>query len=92
MKGAMQFREVTDQAGVTGQPGWSTGASVVDINQDGLLDIYVNQVSGYLHLKGTNQLYICTGIENGIPIYENQAAAYGLDFIGFGTQATFFRL
>lgn len=89
-EGNMKFREITDEAGVAGLPGWTTGASVVDINQDGLLDIYVNQVSGYLMLKGANQLYVCQGIENGIPVYKDEAAAYGLDFIGFGTQAAFF--
>ena len=88
--GEMQFREVTQEAGVAGQPGWATGASVVDINQDGLLDIYVTQVSGYLELKGANQLYVCQGIENGVPVFRDEAAAYGLDFVGFGTQAAFF--
>ena len=89
-EGDMRFREITETAGVAGQPGWATGASVVDINQDGLLDIYVTQVSGYLMLKGTNQLYVCQGIEDGVPVYRDEAAAYGLDFAGFGTQAAFF--
>ncbi|MEL7159582.1 MAG: VCBS repeat-containing protein [Bacteroidota bacterium] len=43
--GEMQFRDVTEAAGVKGQPGWTTGATVVDINNDGLLDIYVSQVA-----------------------------------------------
>ncbi|OAV44530.1 VCBS repeat-containing protein [Lewinella sp. 4G2] len=89
-QGDLKFKDVTEQSGVAGLPGWATGVSVVDINQDGLLDIYVNQVSGYLMLEGQNQLYVCQGVENGIPVYKDEAAAYGLDLRGFGTQAAFF--
>lgn len=89
-EGNLRFRPAGPEAGVAGQPGWATGASVVDINQDGLLDIYVSQVGDYLVLKGTNQLYVCQGIENGTPIFKDMAAEYGLDLVGFGTQATFF--
>ena len=88
--GGLQFKDVTQLAGVEGIKGWSTGVSVVDINNDGLLDLYVNQVADYEHLSGTNQLYVCTGVEDGIPTYEDQAADYNLDLIGFGTQAAFF--
>lgn len=86
----LTFKEVTEQAGLVGQAGWTTGASTVDINNDGLLDIYVSQVGDYAGIKGSNQLYVCQGVEGGIPKYENQASAYGLDLVGFGTQATFF--
>ncbi len=86
----LRFEEVTEQAGVEGIPGWTTGASTVDINNDGLLDIYVSQVGDYENIKGANQLYVCQRVENGIPVYEEQAAAYGLDLVGFGTQAAFF--
>ena len=89
--GDPRFREVTEAAGVMGQPGWATGASVVDINNDGLLDIYVSQVGDYLMLKGTNQLYVNQGNDaDGVPTFRDEAAAYGLDLVGFGTQATFF--
>ncbi len=90
-QGDLRFREVTDIAGLAGQPGWTTGASVVDINQDGRLDIYVSQVSGYAGLTGHNQLYINEGVdEAGIPLFSESAQMYGLDQQGFGTQAVFF--
>jgi hypothetical protein len=64
---------------------------VVDINNDGLLDIYVCRVGQYETLKSKNQLLICQGIDkNGIPTYLDKAKEYGLDFSGFSTQAAFF--
>ena len=89
-RGNLRFEDVTEIAGVKGLKGWTTGVSIVDINQDGLFDIYVSQIGDYLHIKGHNQLYVCKEIENGIPIFEDQAAYYGLDLVGFSTQAVFF--
>src|SRR5450631_502183 len=41
-KGHMEFEDVTNTAGVSGRPGpWKTGVTMVDINGDGRLDIYV---------------------------------------------------
>jgi len=90
--GGLHFRDVTVQAGIPIDSTWSTGVSVVDINNDGLLDIYVCHVG---HLDGLptshNQLLICTGIDNnGIPHYVDKAKEYGLDFSGLSTQAVFF--
>lgn len=88
-QGDFKFKDVSKEAGVRGEGYWSTGASVVDINQDGMLDIYVNVVGDHEILKGTNQLFVCKKIENGIPVFEDEAIAYDLDLSGFGTQAVF---
>jgi hypothetical protein len=89
-KGEMQFEDITKAAEIPSDIAWSTGVSVVDINNDGLLDIYVCRVGNYKVLKGKNQLLVCTFIdEKGIPHYQDQAAQYGLDFSGFSTQAAF---
>jgi enediyne biosynthesis protein E4 len=87
----LQFKDVTGQAAIPQDSGWNTGVSVVDINSDGLLDIYVCRVSGFEGLKGTNQLLVCQGIgKDGVPVYKEEAAKYGIAFSGFSTQAAFF--
>lgn len=40
-QGNFKFKDVTQAAGVAGRVGWKSGTSMVDINGDGLLDIYV---------------------------------------------------
>ena len=90
-KGGLKFTDVTKEAGIPDDGGWSTGVSVVDINNDGLLDIYVCRVGKYETLNSKNQLLICKGIDkDGVPFYKDEAAQYGLDFSGFSTQAAFF--
>jgi hypothetical protein len=89
--GSLQFKDVTAAAAIPNDGGWSTGVSVVDINNDGLLDIYICRVGNYEVLHSRNQLLICEGIDkNGIPVYKDKAREYGLDFSGFSTQAAFF--
>ena len=86
----MKFRDVTERAGMAGAEGWTTGISIVDINNDGLLDLYVNQLGDYQSIQGQNQLFICQGIKDGMPVYTDEAARYGLNLVGFSTQTSFF--
>lgn len=89
--GNLQFKDVTASTGIPQDGAWSTGVSVVDINHDGLLDIYVCRVGEHETLHSRNQLLICSGInKEGIPFYTDQASQYGLNFSGFSTQAVFF--
>ncbi|MEN2283779.1 VCBS repeat-containing protein [Algoriphagus sp. SE2] len=85
-KGDFEFDDITEKAGVTGENGWSTGVTMADVNGDGLLDIYVSQVGEYKELRGKNRLYINQGDETFIDL----AAEFGVDFVGFSTQAVFF--
>ncbi|HLP35441.1 MAG TPA: VCBS repeat-containing protein [Lacibacter sp.] len=90
-EGEMHFRNVTKEAGISDDKGWTTGVSVADVNADGLLDIYVCRVGYYESLRSKNQLLICTGIDkNGVPHYKDEALQYGLEFSGLSTQAAFF--
>ena len=89
-EGNMHFKEATAEAHIPNDSGWSTGVSVIDINNDGLLDLYICRVGKYEILNSHNQFLICTGIDkNGVPQYEDKAAQMGLNFSGFSTQAAF---
>ncbi len=90
-KGNFKFEDVTDKAGVTDMGRWARGVSVVDINNDGLFDIYIcNTIYGD-SLKRRNVLYINQGIDkDGIPHFKDMAAAYGLDIHVQSTMASFF--
>lgn len=90
-KGDLQFTDITTAAKIPDDGGWSTGVSIADVNDDGLLDIYVCRVGNFESLHSKNQLLICKGIsEAGIPYYQDEARKYGVDFSGFSTQAAFF--
>jgi len=83
--GDFRFEEVTDKAGVAGPPGWKTGVAMADVNGDGALDLYVSAVN-YLTMPGRNVLYL----NNGDGTFSDRTAAWGLEFAGYSTQATFF--
>ncbi len=90
-KGDFQFENSTDWSGVAGRPGpWKTGTTIVDINNDGKLDIYLCY-SGALPIeKRKNQLFVNQGNnEKGFPIFKDMAPEYGLDHPGFSNQAYF---
>ncbi len=91
-KGNMEFEDITLPAGVGGKgKTWKTGVSMADVNGDGLLDIYVCY-SGNLDAEGRmNQLFINQGLnEQGIPVFEDLAEAYGLADSAYSTHAIFF--
>jgi hypothetical protein len=90
--GGFSFRDITTEAGVSGNGTWSTGVSIADVNGDGLPDIYVCH-SGKYDKEGllANELYINKGLRNGVPHFEEKAKQYGLDAPGTqSTQAAFF--
>lgn len=90
-KGQMHFTDITQQAALPDDGGWTTGVSVVDINNDGLLDVYICRVGEFETLHGKNLLLINKGLnKEGIPSFADEADKYGLGFSGFSTQAAFF--
>jgi len=84
-KGNLQFEDITEKAGVSGNSTWNTGSVMGDVNGDGLLDIYVCAVVGINGFNGFNELYI----NNGDNTFTESAAEYGLDFETFSSNATF---
>ncbi len=79
-RGKMKFEDVTDTAGVGGNGKWCKGVTVVDINNDGLDDIYVNAAVRLPASERKNLLYINQGADkiSGIPLFKEQAEEYGL--------------
>lgn len=90
-KGNMKFIDVTKEAGVGGFGGWGRGVAVVDINNDGLPDIYVCNTLLTDSTKRRNLLYINKGADkNGVPRFKEMAKEYGLDINLHSTMASFF--
>src|SRR6058998_1789037 len=86
-KGNMRFEDITERAGVKTNR-WATGATMVDINNDGYLDIYVS-VSGSERSKGADRANLLF-INNGDHTFTEAAAQYGIADTGFTTHAVFF--
>lgn len=82
-KGNFKFEDITSASGTANPGDWKTGVSMVDINQDGWLDIYVCEVGEYKNINGRNKLYI----NNRNNSFTEKAKEYGLDIVAFSTQA-----
>jgi hypothetical protein len=85
-KGNLTFKDISKTAGVEGNKPWSTGVTMVDINQDGLLDIYVSNAGNMKGNNHDNDLFI----NNGDNTFTEKAAEYNLAKTGFSTHASFF--
>ncbi len=84
--GNLKFKDITISSGVKGEHIWSTGVVMVDINNDGYLDIYVSNAGNVKGDTKQNELFI----NNKDLTFTEKAAEYGLDDTGFTTQASFF--
>ena len=90
-KGDLKFQDITDIAGVSGDGKWSRGVSVVDINSDGWLDIYVSVTISKDAKQRENLLYINQGKgDKGFPVFKEMAKEYGLNDDSHSTMANFF--
>ena len=84
-KGGFKFENITVKSRATGGRGWATGATMIDINNDGFLDIYVCKSGNLSPDQRRNKLYI----NNGDLSFTEQAELYGLDDPSYSTQAYF---
>lgn len=85
-KGNWTFEDITATAGVACSNVWSTGATFVDINADGLLDLYVCKAGKPGGKNRHNELFI----NQGDLTFVESAKQYGLDFTGLSIHAAFF--
>ncbi|MCA0930887.1 VCBS repeat-containing protein [Lutimonas saemankumensis] len=89
-KGSLRFQDITEEANVK-TSSWITGVSVVDINADGLDDIYLNVAGVKCENNCNNLLFVNQGVnKNGIPVFKEMAHEYGLDDGNYSTQSVFF--
>ncbi len=74
-----EFVDATERAGVDGGAAWGSGASFVDIDGDGDLDLYV------CNTESPNLLYV----NRGDGQFDERAAEFGLDLVAACQMATF---
>ena len=90
-RGNFKFEDITKKAGVEGMGRWGRGVAIVDINNDGLPDIYVCNTILKDSLQRRNLLYVNQGMDkDGIPHFKEMAEEYGLDIHVQSTMASFF--
>ena len=85
-KGNWQFEDITAKAGVSCSNVWSTGVTMVDLNGDGFLDLYVCKSGKPGGDNRHNELFI----NNGDLTFTESSKEYGLDIEGLSVHAAFF--
>lgn len=86
-KGSFEFEDITAKANIHPNKGWSNGVSMVDINADGFLDLYVCQ-GGWRDTDENRKNLLYVNQQDGS--FEEMSKFYGIDDAGYSTQAVFF--
>ncbi len=86
-KGDLRFEDISAAAGVDIKEGWHNGVTMVDINSDGFLDIYVCR-GGWEERDSIRKNLLF--INNGDLTFTEEGKVYGLDDEGYSLQASFF--
>ncbi len=89
-QGDFKFSDISKSAGINTLGRWCSGVSVVDINADGLLDIYVSTTMKNAAKDRENLLFVNQGVKNGIPTFKEMATEYGVNDSGYSEHAAFF--
>ena len=85
--GNMQFKDITQSAGVEGNGKWNNGVTMVDINNDGLLDIYVCKGGWHdTEEQRRNLLFV----NQGDLTFKERSKEFGLDDSSYSIHASFF--
>jgi hypothetical protein len=86
-QGDMKFKDISKSAGVEGSGKWNNGVTMTDINQDGLLDIYVCK-GGWQDTEDQRKNLLF--VNQGDLTFKEQAKECGLDESGYSIHASFF--
>jgi hypothetical protein len=89
-QGDFKFSDISKSAGINTLGRWCSGVSVVDINADGLLDIYVSSTMKNAAKDRENLLFVNQGVKNGMPTFKEMATEYGVNDSGYSEHAAFF--
>ena len=83
--GNMQFKDISETAGISGELGIKTGVNMIDINGDGWLDIVVSKSGPFDTQYRKKIIYI----NNKDLTFTDKAKEYGLDDASYTTQTYF---
>ncbi|NIJ46520.1 hypothetical protein FHR24_003008 [Wenyingzhuangia heitensis] len=86
-KGNLNFKDITASSGIKHIPGFNTGVTIADVNNDGFLDIYVCRGGAK---NNNNQFENLLYINNGDLTFSEKAKEYGLNDNNRSINAIFF--
>lgn len=90
-KGGIQFENISAKAGISNLGRWCSGVSLVDINADGRMDIYLTATTKSSENQRANLLYVNQGNDkDGVPTFKEMAEEYGIADRGHSINAAFF--
>jgi enediyne biosynthesis protein E4 len=90
-QGNFKFKDITSNfAGLTNDQ-WYSSVTIVDINSDGLPDVYLTSTESNNPEKRKNRLWVNNGSKDGgDPTFTEMAEKYGIADTSYSTNATFF--
>lgn len=90
-QGDFEFKDISAQAHVNVDRRWNEGVAVVDINNDGWMDVYVCATTYPDAADRKNMLFVNQGLNaSGEPTFKEMAGDYKIDFDGHSVMAAFF--
>jgi hypothetical protein len=90
-RGKMKFEDISKKAGISNVGRWCSGISLVDINADGRMDIYLTSTAKKAETQRANLLFVNQGNNaEGIPTFKEMAEEYGIADKGYSMNAAFF--
>lgn len=90
-EGNFKFKDISDKADINVARRWNSGVAVVDINNDGWMDIYVCATTYPEPEDRRNMLFVNQGADSsGEPTFKELANQYGIDYDGNSIMSAFF--